>query len=164
MPGGVHRAPMSQDPHDQLLLQIRGAVAEYERTLISERMRRGRLSRLRAGQLLPWVRVPFGYQVETQGPGWAAAGWLCCDNRTADLCLVPGGRQRPLQHCQEADRQQHSRPHRQGLLVNQQCPVHPSELGLHWQSIRQLHPLRPLPPPQVSPGACWLRADLHQTP
>lgn len=24
--------PMSQDPHDQLLLQIRGAVAEYERT------------------------------------------------------------------------------------------------------------------------------------
>jgi DNA invertase Pin-like site-specific DNA recombinase len=34
--------PMSQDPHDQLLLQIRGAVAEYERTLIAERMRRGR--------------------------------------------------------------------------------------------------------------------------
>jgi DNA invertase Pin-like site-specific DNA recombinase len=32
--------PMSQDPHDQLLLQIRGAVAEYERTLINERMRR----------------------------------------------------------------------------------------------------------------------------
>src|SRR5213083_507885 len=32
--------PMSQDPHDQLLLQIRGAVAEYERTLITERMRR----------------------------------------------------------------------------------------------------------------------------
>ena len=29
--------PMSQDPHDQLLLQIRGAVAEYERTLITER-------------------------------------------------------------------------------------------------------------------------------
>src|SRR5215468_9412135 len=24
--------PMGQDPHDQLLLQIRGAVAEYERT------------------------------------------------------------------------------------------------------------------------------------
>jgi DNA invertase Pin-like site-specific DNA recombinase len=31
--------PMSDDPHDQLLLQIRSAVAEYERTLISERMR-----------------------------------------------------------------------------------------------------------------------------
>jgi site-specific DNA recombinase len=34
--------PMRQDPHDQLLLQIRGAVAEYERTLIADRMRRGR--------------------------------------------------------------------------------------------------------------------------
>ena len=30
--------PMSSDPHDQLLLQIRGAVAEYERTLIAERL------------------------------------------------------------------------------------------------------------------------------
>jgi site-specific DNA recombinase len=29
--------PMSNDPNDQLLLQIRGAVAEYERTLIAER-------------------------------------------------------------------------------------------------------------------------------
>jgi site-specific DNA recombinase len=46
--------PMSQDPHDQLLLQIRGAVAEYERTLIAERMRRGRQQKYRAGSLLPW--------------------------------------------------------------------------------------------------------------
>src|SRR5262245_46847270 len=42
--------PMSADPHDQLLLQIRGAVAEYERTLIAERMRRGRQARLRAAR------------------------------------------------------------------------------------------------------------------
>ena len=36
--------PMSSEPNDQLLLQIRGAVAEYERTLIAQRMRRGRLA------------------------------------------------------------------------------------------------------------------------
>ena len=30
--------PMSHNPHDQLLVQIRGAVAEYERNLIAERM------------------------------------------------------------------------------------------------------------------------------
>lgn len=48
--------PMSHDPHDQLVLQIRGAVAEYERTLIVERMRRGRLRQLRAGTMLPWSR------------------------------------------------------------------------------------------------------------
>jgi site-specific DNA recombinase len=39
--------PMSTDPNDQLLLQIRGAVAEYERTLLTERMRRGRLTKLK---------------------------------------------------------------------------------------------------------------------
>jgi site-specific DNA recombinase len=60
--------PMSQDPHDQLLLQIRGAVAEYERTLISERMRRGRLAKLRAGSLLPWTRPPYGYRLDPDRP------------------------------------------------------------------------------------------------
>jgi site-specific DNA recombinase len=60
--------PMSDDPHDQLLLQIRGAVAEYERTLIAERMRRGRLSKLRAGLLLPWTRPPYGYRLDPERP------------------------------------------------------------------------------------------------
>jgi len=60
--------PMSQDPHDQLLLQIRGAVAEYERTLIAERMRRGRQQKYRAGKLLPWSRVPYGYRVNPDRP------------------------------------------------------------------------------------------------
>ena len=60
--------PMSQDPHDQLLLQIRGAVAEYERTLITERMRRGRQRKLEAGLMLPWTRAPFGYRVDPERP------------------------------------------------------------------------------------------------
>jgi site-specific DNA recombinase len=60
--------PMSQDPHDQLLLQIRGAVAEYERTLIAERMRRGRLRKLQTGQMLPWTRPPYGYRVDPDRP------------------------------------------------------------------------------------------------
>src|SRR5262245_61044688 len=65
--------PMSADPHDQLLLQIRGAVAEYERTLIAERMRRGRLAKMRAGALLPWTRPPFGYRLDPERPRDAAA-------------------------------------------------------------------------------------------
>ena len=60
--------PMSQDPNDQLLLQIRGAVAEYERTLISERMRRGRQVKYRAGLLLPWTQAPYGYRVDPDQP------------------------------------------------------------------------------------------------
>ncbi len=60
--------PMSQDPHDQLLLQIRGAVAEYERTLLTDRMRRGRQAKLQAGSLLPWTKVPYGYRVDVDRP------------------------------------------------------------------------------------------------
>jgi site-specific DNA recombinase len=53
--------PMSQDPHDQLLLQIRGAVAEYERTLITERMRRGKQTKYREGTLLEGLAVIYGW-------------------------------------------------------------------------------------------------------
>lgn len=60
--------PMSDDPHDQLLLQIRGAVAEYERTLIVDRMRRGRQAKLRSGLLLPWTVAPYGYLLDPERP------------------------------------------------------------------------------------------------
>jgi site-specific DNA recombinase len=60
--------PMSDDPHDQLLLQIRGAVAEYERTLIADRMRRGRQAKMRSGRLLPWTVPPYGYLLDPERP------------------------------------------------------------------------------------------------
>ena len=60
--------PMSSEPNDQLLLQIRGAVAEYERTLLSERMRRGRLAKYKAGLLLPWTHTPYGLRVDPDRP------------------------------------------------------------------------------------------------
>ncbi len=55
------------------MTQIRGAVAEYERTLIADRMRRGRQARLRSGQLLPWTRAPYGYRLHPQRPRDPAA-------------------------------------------------------------------------------------------
>src|SRR3989442_15451035 len=60
--------PMRDDPHDHLLLQIRGAVAEYERTLLAERMRRGRQAKLRSGQLFPWTRAPYGSLLDPDRP------------------------------------------------------------------------------------------------
>ena len=60
--------PMSDDPHDRLLLQIRGAVAEYERSLIADRMRRGRQAKLRSGTLLPWTKAPYGYILDVERP------------------------------------------------------------------------------------------------
>jgi site-specific DNA recombinase len=53
--------------------QIRGAVAEYERTLIADRMRRGRQAKLRSGQLLPWTRAPYGYRLHPERPRDPAA-------------------------------------------------------------------------------------------
>jgi len=60
--------PLGQDPQAHLLLQIRGAVAEYARTLIAERMRRGRQMKLRAGVLLPWTTPPYGYRLHPERP------------------------------------------------------------------------------------------------
>src|SRR2546428_7247074 len=60
--------PMSGDPHDQLLLQIRGAGAEYERTLIADRMRRGRQAKIRSGLRLPRPGPPNGYRLDPESP------------------------------------------------------------------------------------------------
>lgn len=64
---------LGDSPQDQLLLNIQGVFAEYERTVISDRMRRGRLYRLKQGQSVPWP-APYGYQYQksthTQKNAW----------------------------------------------------------------------------------------------
>src|SRR5262245_56079379 len=51
-----------QSPEEQMLLQIQGVFAEYERTLSKERMRRGRLFASRQGQLNGAGNPPYGYR------------------------------------------------------------------------------------------------------
>ena len=105
--------PMSQDPNDQLLLQIRGAVAEYERTLIAERMRRGRLAKLRAGQLLPWMRCPSvtgpirNVPVTPRFEGRGVRG----GDRASDVRLVSGARGDPRHHRPAAHGRRRPYPH-----------------------------------------------------
>lgn len=60
--------PISDSPDDQLLLQIQGAIAEYERGKILERCRRGRLHRARRGELAPPV-TPYGYSYSARKYG-----------------------------------------------------------------------------------------------
>ena len=55
--------PISDDPNDQLLLQIQGAIAEYERAVLAERFRRGKLQRAREGQVIG-AKAPYGYRYE----------------------------------------------------------------------------------------------------
>jgi len=53
--------PPSDDPHTSLLVQIQGAVAEYERGKLAERYRRGKLYRARQGEVF-WTSIPYGYR------------------------------------------------------------------------------------------------------
>jgi site-specific DNA recombinase len=73
---------ISDDPGDQLLLQIQGAVAEYERALLSERFRRGKLQKARAGQFIG-VHAPYGYRRLPRHVG--AAGQLVIDESEAEV-------------------------------------------------------------------------------
>ncbi len=51
---------LGESPEQQMLLQIQGVFAEYERALIKERMRRGRLFAARQGRAT-WANAPYGF-------------------------------------------------------------------------------------------------------
>ena len=74
--------PVTDDPHDQLLLQIQGAVAAYERAVLGERFRRGKLQKARAGQ---WTagKVPYGYRYVPRRDG--VPGHLLIDEAEAEV-------------------------------------------------------------------------------
>src|SRR5882762_9965484 len=55
--------PITERPEDQLLMQMQGVIAEYERAKIVERMRRGKMHKVRTRQMLPFSRPPYGYQI-----------------------------------------------------------------------------------------------------
>ena len=56
----VHR-PIGSGPDEELLLQMQGVIAQYEHSKILERTRRGKLHRMRRGELVNGQRV-FGYR------------------------------------------------------------------------------------------------------
>jgi len=53
--------PIGQGPDEDLLLQMQGVIAQYEHAKIQERTRRGRLHRMRQGELVSGQRV-YGYE------------------------------------------------------------------------------------------------------
>src|SRR5262244_3380868 len=55
------KAPKSDTPEDQLLVQFQGMIAEYERAQILERSRRGKRHRARQGQVSVLSGAPYGY-------------------------------------------------------------------------------------------------------
>jgi site-specific DNA recombinase len=54
--------PLGKTPEDNLLLQVQGMVAEYERAKIIERGRRGKLHAARQGRVNVMGKAPYGYR------------------------------------------------------------------------------------------------------
>lgn len=69
----VNQPEMGDNPQAQLMLGVQGLFAEYERAMIKERLRLGRLYKIRTGQLMHNA-LPYGYRyiplTETGGSCW----------------------------------------------------------------------------------------------
>jgi site-specific DNA recombinase len=57
---------LGQGPEDDLLLQVQGVVAEYERAKILERSRRGKQHAARRGSVSVLAHAPYGYRYITR--------------------------------------------------------------------------------------------------
>lgn len=65
--------PLGQTPEDDLLLQVQGMVAEYERAKILERSRRGKRHAAHAGSVSVLSTAPYGYRyISRHGRGGEA--------------------------------------------------------------------------------------------
>jgi len=64
---------MGQSPEDELLLQVQGMMAEYERAKILERSRRGKRHGAQAGVVSVLSGAPYGYRYIKKEEGGGAA-------------------------------------------------------------------------------------------
>jgi site-specific DNA recombinase len=61
--------PLGKSPEDELLLQVQGMIAEYERAKVLERCRRGKRHRAQQGSVSVMSRAPYGYRYVTVAEG-----------------------------------------------------------------------------------------------
>jgi len=66
------KAPPGDTPEAELLVQVQGVIAEYEKAQILERTRRGKLHRTKAGSVSVLSGAPFGYRYVRKGLDTAA--------------------------------------------------------------------------------------------
>src|SRR3954463_5138911 len=64
---------LGQSPEDELLLQVQGMVAEYERAKILERSRRGKRHGAQVGMVSVLCGAPYGYRYVRKDEGGGAA-------------------------------------------------------------------------------------------
>jgi site-specific DNA recombinase len=66
---------LSGSPEDDLLLQVQGMIAEYERAKILERSRRGKRHAARSGDVAVLSGAPYGYHYVTKQEGGGQASY-----------------------------------------------------------------------------------------
>jgi site-specific DNA recombinase len=65
--------PPGRTPEDELLVQVQGMVAEYERAKILERSRRGKRHAARSGSVSVLTNAPYGYRYVAKNEGGGRA-------------------------------------------------------------------------------------------
>jgi site-specific DNA recombinase len=73
--------PIGDTPEDNLLLQLQGMFAEYERAKMLERSRRGKRHLARAGAVSVLSRAPFGYRYVSREAGAGVARYDIDEDR-----------------------------------------------------------------------------------
>jgi site-specific DNA recombinase len=64
---------IGDQPEEQLLLQMQGMIAEYERAKILERSRRGKMHAARNGSVSVFSKAPYGYRYISKREGHGVA-------------------------------------------------------------------------------------------
>src|SRR5439155_15588616 len=70
---------IGDNAEDNLLLQVQGIIAEYERAKILERVRRGRVHAARSGSASALTGAPFGYRYICRDRGGGGARCACVE-------------------------------------------------------------------------------------
>jgi site-specific DNA recombinase len=88
--------PIGKDPEENLLLQVQGMIAEYERAKIMERSRRGKQHAARRGSINVLSAAPYGYRYVSKhdGDGEARYQILADEARVVRLIFEWVGQER----------------------------------------------------------------------
>jgi site-specific DNA recombinase len=80
--------PIGGTAEDDLLLQVQGVIAEYERAKILERSRRGRRHAARSGSVSALTGAPFGYRYVSRAEGGGVARFEVVDEESHVVRLI----------------------------------------------------------------------------
>lgn len=82
---------LGRSPEDDLLLQVQGMMAEYERAKIMERNRRGKLHAARSGSVNVLGGAPYGYRYLSKHQGGGHARYEVLVGQSDSEAKVSGG-------------------------------------------------------------------------